>query len=100
MLRVFVRKQAFFKVQFHYCPVICVFHSRTLNSKINRLHERSLGITYITMNFKILKNFCTMLILSIHHNNIHALATEMDKVANGMSPEINEVYKQTLPMIM
>ena len=52
------------------------------------------------MNFKILKNFCTMLILSIHHNNIHALATEMDKVANGMSPEINEVYKQTLHMIM
>ena len=52
------------------------------------------------MSFKILKNFCTMLILSIHHNNILALATEMDKVANGMSPEINEVYKQTIPMIM
>ena len=33
---------AFFEDHFHYCPVIWVFHCRTLNNKINRLHERSL----------------------------------------------------------
>ena len=33
---------AFFEGHFHYCPVIWVFHSRTLNNKISRLHERSL----------------------------------------------------------
>ena len=32
--------------------------------------------------------------VSIHHNNIHALAIEMYKVANDMSPDImNEVFK-------
>ena len=32
--------------------------------------------------------------VSIHHNNIHALAIEMYKVANDMSPGImNEVFK-------
>ena len=30
----------FFKVQFDYCPVVWMFHSRSLNNKINRLHER------------------------------------------------------------
>ena len=31
----------------------------------------------------------------MHHNNIHALAIEMYRVFNGMSPEImNDVFKQ------
>ena len=37
---------AFFKSQFNYCPAIWMFHSRTLNNKINRLHERCLRIIY------------------------------------------------------
>ena len=37
---------SFFKVQFHYCPAIWMFHSRILNNKINRLHERCLRIIY------------------------------------------------------
>ena len=37
---------SFFKVPFHYCPAIWMFHSRTLNNKINRLHERCLRIIY------------------------------------------------------
>ena len=31
---------ALLKVQFNYCPVIWMFHSRSLNNKINRIHER------------------------------------------------------------
>ena len=37
---------AIFKAQFNYCPVIWMFHSRSLNNKINRLHERCLRIIY------------------------------------------------------
>ena len=37
---------AFFKSQFNYCPAIWMFPSRTLNNKINRLHERCLRIIY------------------------------------------------------
>ena len=34
---------AFFKAEFNYCPIIWMFHSRSLNNKINRLHERCLS---------------------------------------------------------
>ena len=37
---------AFFNAQFHYCPIIWMFHSRSLNNKINRHHERCLRIIY------------------------------------------------------
>ena len=37
---------AIFKAQFNYCPVIWMFLSRSLNNKINRLHEWCLRITY------------------------------------------------------
>ena len=79
---------AFFKAQFNYCPAIWMFHSHTVNSKINRLHERCLRIIY---NNK-LSNFEELLVednsVAINDNNIHAFAIEMYKVVNGMSPEI------------
>ena len=37
---------AFFNSQFSYCPLIWMFHSRLINNKINRLHERCLRIVY------------------------------------------------------
>ena len=37
---------AFFDSQFNYCPLIWMFHSRNLNNKINRLHERCLRAIY------------------------------------------------------
>ena len=36
----------FVKSQFNYCPLIWMFHNRTLNNKINKLHERPLRIVY------------------------------------------------------
>ena len=77
---------AFFKAQFNYCPIIWMFHSRCLNNKINTFHERCLRMIY---NDKIL-NFEELLnkdkSVSMHHNNMHALALEMYKVAYEMSP--------------
>ena len=32
--------KTFAESQFNYCPLIWMLHSRTLNNKINRLHER------------------------------------------------------------
>ena len=37
---------AFFKSQFSYCPLVWMCHSRSNNSKINRLNERWLRIIY------------------------------------------------------
>ena len=36
----------FFDSQFNYCPLLWMSRSRSLNHKINRLHERSLRIAY------------------------------------------------------
>ena len=36
--------RAFIESSFSYCPRIWMFHSRTLNNKINRLHEKVLGL--------------------------------------------------------
>ena len=37
---------AFFQLQFSYCTLVWMCHSRTLNNKINRFHERCLRLTY------------------------------------------------------
>ena len=38
--------KAFIESQFNYCPLIWMFHSRTMNNKINRIHERALRLVY------------------------------------------------------
>ena len=85
---------AFFRAQFNYCPVVWMFHSRSLNNKINRLHERCLHIIYIDKRL----NFEELLVkdtsFSVHRNNVHTLAIEIYKMVNGMSLEImNDVFK-------
>ena len=78
---------AFFKDEFNYCPVVWMFHSRSLNNKINRLHGRCLRIIYNDKhsNFDVLLEKDNS--VSIHHNNIPSLDIELYKVANGISPE-------------
>ena len=65
---------AFFEAQFNYCPIIWMFHRRCLNNKINRLRERCPRMIYndkISNFEKLLNKYDSV---SIHHNNIHALA--------------------------
>ena len=64
--------------QFNYCPLIWMFHSRTLNNKINRLHERALRI--IVFRLQII-----VLYASIHHKNIQSLAIEIYKFLHNLS---------------
>ena len=63
-----------------------MFHSRTLNSRINNLHERALRLVYkdqISSFEQLLqrdKSFC------IHDRNLQKLAIEMYKVKHNLSP--------------
>ena len=77
---------AFFKSQFSYCLLSWMFHSRTLNSKINRLYDRCLRIIYNdnTVSFPDLLEIDNS--VSVHH--IQILATELYKFFNGLSPKL------------
>ena len=80
-----------FKAQFNYCPIVWVYHSRSLNNQINRFHEHCLIIIYHNKR----SNFEELLMkdnsVSIHHNNTHV---QMYKVVHGISPEIMNVAFQ------
>jgi hypothetical protein len=72
--------------QFNYCPLTWMFHNRTLNNKINRLHERALRLVYVdeTLSFQELLELDGS--MTVHHRNIQRLATEMFKIKNNLSP--------------
>ena len=38
--------KAFIESQFNYCPLIWMFHSRTMNNKINRIYQKALRLFY------------------------------------------------------
>ena len=73
----------FFKSQFRYCPLSWMFHSRTLNNKINRSHERSHDSTSSFIDLLEIDNS-----VSVNHRNIQVLATELYKFVNGLSPKL------------
>ena len=78
--------KAFIASEFGYCPLVWMFHSRKLNSRIKKLHERALRIVYQDY----LSSFTELLekdkSTTIHNRNIQLLATELFKVKNGLSP--------------
>ena len=88
-----VLMKAFIDSQFNYCPLIWMFHSRQLNNKINKLHERALRIAYKDPNL----SFEQLLILDksvcIHHRNLRRLAIEMYKIKENIAPTpIQELF--------
>lgn len=79
---------SFIESQFSYCPLLWMFCSRRLNSKVNYIHERGLRMVYedTTCSFKEL--LVRDRSVFIHHRNIQLVAIEMFKVINNMCPEI------------
>ena len=65
-----------------------MFHSRTLNNRINRLHEKALRLVYKDdhCSFEELLNKDNA--VSIHHRNLQILVTEMYQVKNNLSSTI------------
>jgi len=70
-----------------------MFHNRSINNKINRLHERALRLVYAdyesSFDFLLQKDNS----FTIHHQNIQRLAIEMYKDINNLS---SGVFKDML----
>ena len=70
-----------------------MFHSRSINNKINRLHERVLRIVHndFKPSFKnLLEKYGTV---SIHVKNLQKPATEMFKISkNFYVPLMSELF--------
>ena len=79
---------AFFKAQFNYCPLVWMLHSRRLNNKINRLHERCLRVVHNNNQSTLQELLDLDNSVSIHHKNLQCLAIELYKIFNGISPDI------------
>ena len=79
---------SFIMSHFGYCPLTWMFHSRKLNNRINKIHEKSLRIVYkdtVSTFDELLERDNSF---KIHERNIQALAIELYKVVNGIAPEI------------
>ena len=71
--------------QFNHCPLIWMFHSRAMNNKINRIHEKALKLVYsdhVIYFHQLLKKDRSF---SIHHRTIGSLAIELYKFFHGLS---------------
>ena len=79
---------SFVQSQFSYCPLVWMFHNRSLNNKINRIHERALRLVYQRNDLTFSQLLELDNAVTIHQRNLQVLATEIYKVKNNLSPEI------------
>ena len=68
--------KAFIASEFGYCPLVWMFHSRKLNSRVNKLHERALRIVY--------QDYASSFTELLEKDNSTTIHNR--KVKNGLSP--------------
>ena len=87
--------KAFIESQFNHCPLIWMFRSRTLNNKINHIHERALRTVY-SVNLSFYELLDKDGSFMIHQRNVQSLASEIYKYLHGLSPAIlSEILRST-----
>ena len=88
--------------QFQYYPLVWMFHSRTINNRINKLHERALRLVYKDDQYTFKQLLDKDNTVTIHHRNLQKLAIEMYKLQNNLSPTfMKEIYsKNKFPLTL
>ena len=76
--------------QLGYCPLVWMFHSRGLNNRINKIHERTLKLVYKDDRSTFEELLTKGNSFTIHDRNLQVLATEIYKVINNISPAITK----------
>ena len=79
--------KAFIESQFSYCPLVWMFHgNRTLETRINRLHQRALQIAYNDYHLSFEELLHKDKSFKIHERNLQKLVTEIYKIKNNLAP--------------
>ena len=74
--------------EFGYCSLIWMFHSRKLNSRVNKIYQ-----DYSSSFTEVLEKDNPK---TIDHKNIQLLATELFQVKKALSlPFMNEIFVET-----
>ena len=73
---------------FSYCPVVWKFHSRKLNARINRLHERALRVVHRNFDSSAEELLRRDSSTTLHQRNLQKLMTEILKVKTGIALEL------------
>ena len=84
--KLLVLLRAFIESLFNHCPLAWMFHSRTINNRINKLHERALRLVYRDKSLTFEQLLEKDQSVTVHQRNIQKLATEMYKVKNNLTP--------------
>ena len=91
--------KSFIESQFCYAPLVWIFHSRTIENKINRVHERALRCVYRddTSSFEdlLLKDGS----ITVHQRNIQLLAIECYKSLNNFGPSFLKDIFQSIQIL-
>ena len=81
----------FITSQFSFYPIVWMCHSRSLNNKVNHIHERVFRIAYQDIQSR----FSALLVkdnsFTIHQKNLQLLTIEIFKVKMNISPKIMNV---------
>ena len=91
--RLRVVMKAFIESQFNYCPLVWMFHSKKLQNRLDKLHERALRVAYkddISSFEDLLKKDNSF---NLHDRNLQKLAVLMYQVKNGLCPlPVQEIF--------
>ena len=78
--KLYILMKTFIHSRFNYCPLVWMFHTRTLNNKINKLHKRALRIVYSNGELTFPELLDKENSITIHQRNLQRLAIEMYKI--------------------
>ena len=72
--------KGFITSQFRHCPLVWMFHSRTLNNWINKIHERALKLVYQNNYLSFTDLLEQGNSASVHQGNLQVLVTKIFKL--------------------
>lgn len=82
--KVVLLANSYVQSQFSYCSSIWMFCSKTLNSKINKIHERTLRTIYLDFNSSFMELLNCFNQVTIHIQNLRRLMLIVYKAVNKL----------------